>query len=336
VVAVAWWLAGRFLRPLRAITTAAQEISATNLHQRLALTGPNDELTELGRMLDNLFGRLEAAFESQRHFVANASHELRTPLAGQRTLLQVALGDPGATTADLRAACEEALHLGEHQERLIDALLTLATSERGVEHWESFDLAQLTGTVLAGRRHEAERRGIRIAATLVSAPATGDPTLVERLVANLIDNALRHNTTAGTVEISTISGPGRATITVSNTGPSISADQIERLLRPFQQAGSQPRPPHRRTRPRAGHGPTRRAGPQSQPRRTSQSRRRARNRGHLRGVKRLKGADPSRLCPSARYGAVGEPRRSTTPARSTDTGPSSLTTMTVAVGSSWL
>ena len=247
-VAIAWWLAGRFLRPLRAITTTAQEISATNLHRRLDLDGPNDELTELGRTLDDLFGRLEAAFESQRRFVANASHELRTPLAGQRTLLQVALADTDTTVADLRLVCEEALHLGEQQERLIDALLTLAASEGGVEEWENFDLARITDTALAGRRQEAERRGIRIHTSPVAARATGDPALVERLIANLVDNALRHNTTGGTVEISTMSAPGRAEITVSNTGPPVSTDEIDRLLSPFQQAGS------RRAHHTDGHG----------------------------------------------------------------------------------
>ena len=112
-VVAAWWLAGRFLRPLRAMTTTAQEISATNLNRRLDLRGPDDELTRLGRTLDDLFGRLESSFEAQHRFVANASHELRTPLAGQRTLLQVALTDPDASVASLRAACEEALGLGE-------------------------------------------------------------------------------------------------------------------------------------------------------------------------------------------------------------------------------
>ena len=109
--------------------------------RRLSLDGPDDELTELGRTLDDLFGRLQASFESQRQFVANASHELRTPLAGQRTLLQVALADPDADAQALRSTCEEALQLGGQQERLIDALLTLATSERGIEQPEPFDLA---------------------------------------------------------------------------------------------------------------------------------------------------------------------------------------------------
>ena len=173
-VLAAWWLAGRFLRPLRAMTTAAQEISATNLDRRLSLDGPDDELTELGRTLDDLFGRLQASFESQRQFVANASHELRTPLAGQRTLLQVALADPDADAQALRSTCEEALQLSGQQERLIDALLTLATSERGVESWEPFDLAQLTQDIVDSRRHDAERHGVQIDATFDEAHAIGD------------------------------------------------------------------------------------------------------------------------------------------------------------------
>jgi signal transduction histidine kinase len=247
-LAVAWWLAGRFLRPLRAITTTAQEISATNLHRRLDLSGPDDELTELGRTLDDLFGRLEASFESQRHFVANASHELRTPLAGQRTLLQVALADPDADTPSLRSSCEQALALGDQQERLIDALLTLATSERGVEHWESFDLAEVAERVVSSRHAEAERREITIDAALAETPASGDPSLVESLVANLVDNALRHNITAGRVEISTTPSAGRANISLSNTGAVIPPDAVDRLFQPFQRLGRE------RIRLTEGHG----------------------------------------------------------------------------------
>ena len=242
-VGLAWWIAGRFLRPLRTMNAAAREISATNLHRRLGLDGPADELTELGQTLDDLFGRLEASFEAQRHFVANASHELRTPLAGLQTLLEVALADPDVDTETLRSACQKALALGQHQERLVNALLTLATSERGVEVWEPFDLAQITETILTGRTHEADNQNIHIQASLPAAPATGDPKLVELLVANLIDNALRHNTPGGNIEVSTISAPGRATITVTNTGPTVPASKIDRLFQPFQQAGS----------PRIGH-----------------------------------------------------------------------------------
>jgi len=245
---VAWWIAGRFLRPLRAMNAAAREISATDLHRRLCLDGPDDELSELGHTLDALFGRLEASFEAQRHFVANASHELRTPLAGIQTLLEVALADPNPNADTLRSVCQEALALSQHQQRLIQALLTLATSERGVEQWEPLDLAQIAETVLAQHTHEAERRGIHIDATLVPARSTGDPRLVELLLANLVDNALRHNTTAGHMEVSTISTQERSTITVSNTGPTIPSDEVERLFRPFQQRGRE------RIRHADGHG----------------------------------------------------------------------------------
>jgi signal transduction histidine kinase len=235
----AWWLAGRFLRPLRAITIAAQEISATNLNRRLDLGGPKDELSELGGTLNDLFARLETSFESQRHFVANASHELRTPLAGQRTLLQVALADPHADTQTLRSTCEEALALSSQQERLIDALLALATSERGIETWEPFDLAQITQTVLTGRKHDAAAKDIQITTTLVPAPVAGDPQLVELLIANLIDNALQHNHPGGHVEISTATSQRRAILTITNTGSSIPTEDVARLLQPFQRLGSE-------------------------------------------------------------------------------------------------
>jgi signal transduction histidine kinase len=235
----AWWLAGRFLRPLRAMTTAAQEISATNLNRRLSLDGPDDELTELGRTLDDLFGRLQASFESQHQFVANASHELRTPLAGQRTLLQVALADPDADAQALRSTCEEALQLSGQQEQLIDALLTLATSERGIESWEPFDLAQLTQDIVDSRRPDAGRHGVQIDATLQSAMAIGDPGLVASLVANLLDNAIRHNVADGTVEISTTATADGARLTVSNTGPVVPFIEVERLFQPFQRLGDQ-------------------------------------------------------------------------------------------------
>jgi signal transduction histidine kinase len=238
-LAGAWWLAGRFLRPLRAIAAAARQISATNLHRRLDLRGPSDELTDLGRTLDDLFGRLEASFEAQRHFVANAAHELRTPLAGQRTLLQVALSDREASVESLRAACEEALELGDQQGQLIDSLLTLATSERGIEQWEAFDLGLLAHTVVLGRTAAAEALGVRLDGFLAAAPAVGDPRLVELLVVNLVENALRYNVEGGRVEISTAPRPGTATLTVSNTGPAVPPGEIERLFRPFQQIGGE-------------------------------------------------------------------------------------------------
>jgi signal transduction histidine kinase len=234
-----WLIAGRFLRPLRTITATAQDISASNLHRRLRLGRRHDEFKELGETLNDLFGRLEASFASQRHFVANASHELRTPLTAERALLQVALADGDATAEALRSACEEVLALGEQQERLIDALLTLASSERGVEGREPFDLAEIAENVVLTRRPEAARRDVRIDTRLTPAAAAGDPSLVESLVANLVDNALRHNTSEGRVEIATTTTGGRACISVRNTGAVIPPGQVERLLQPFQQLGGQ-------------------------------------------------------------------------------------------------
>jgi len=233
-VAVGWFVAGRFLRPLRAITATARAISAGNLHQRLGLGEPADELTELGYILDDLFARLEASFNAQRHFVANASHELRTPLAGLRTLLEVTLADPDADATTLRAACQEALTLGGHQERLVQALLALATSERGVTRWDTLDLAQLVTGVLVSRRDQATQQGIDLAEHLTPAVTTGDPRLVESLVTNLIDNAIRHNHPDGHVQITTETSGPYASVTVTNSGPVIAEDQLQRLLQPFQ------------------------------------------------------------------------------------------------------
>jgi signal transduction histidine kinase len=245
---IGWLIAGRVLRPLRKITATARDISAGNLDQRLAVDGPDDEFRQLGRTLDGLFGRLEASFQAQRHFVANASHELRTPLTAEKTLLQVALADPGATTATLRSACEKALQWNGQQERLIDGLLTLASSERGIEAWEPFDLADTAAKAILDRHEEADRRAIRVDATLTSAPVTGDPALAGSLLANLVSNAIRHNLDGGRVEISTGITDGRAVVTVSNTGPLVAPGEVSRLFQPFQRQGAQ------RLRQAGGHG----------------------------------------------------------------------------------
>ncbi|MGV9302093.1 sensor histidine kinase [Nonomuraea sp. NPDC004354] len=237
-IALGWIVAGRVLHPLRTITRAARQISATNLHERLSLAGPGDELKELGDTFDGLLARLEAAFTAQRRFIANASHELRTPLARQRTLVQLALSDPEASTASLRAAHERVLTTNQQQERLIEALLTLARGEAGLDRREPFDLAEISEDVLVARESEAVRRGLRLTTTLDPAPSAGDPRLVERLVINLVDNALRHNVDGGHVHVATGTSAGRAVLTVTNTGPVVAAAEVDRLLQPFQRAGA--------------------------------------------------------------------------------------------------
>ena len=229
-----WFVAGRVLRPVREITATARTISAGNLHQRLDRRGPNDEFRQLGDTLDDLFGRLEASFEAQRRFVANASHELRTPLTLERTLLQVALADPNATERTLRATCEELLTSQSDQERLLEALLTLASSERGLERRDPVDLPALVESALRQLTPKLERRAISTEVALDPATALGDPALIARLIANLIDNAIDHNVDGGNVEISTRTLDGRAVLTIGNTGPLIPAGETERLFEPFQ------------------------------------------------------------------------------------------------------
>jgi signal transduction histidine kinase len=238
-VGFGWLLASRLLRPVRMITTAARDISASNLSRRLRLGRRDDEFTRLGETLNDLFERLEASFQSQRRFVANASHELRTPLTAERTLLQVALADRDADVATLREACEQVLALGEQTERLIDALLTLATGERGIERSEPFDLGDLAARVIKPLGEAATRRGVRIDSTLQTASAVGDPRLAESLIANLADNALRYNVPGGWASVSTATRDGRAVVSVRNTGAAIPQEEVGRLFQPFQRLGTE-------------------------------------------------------------------------------------------------
>jgi signal transduction histidine kinase len=230
-----WFAAGRVLRPLRNMTATARTISAGNLHQRLALSGPDDEFKQLGDTFDDLLGRLEASFAAQRRFVANAAHELRTPLTLERAVLQVALADPRANEETLRATCEELLASGRSQERLLDALLTLATGERGLERRELVDLAQLARDAARGAQADAEPDGLELITDPAPAVVVGDPALLKRLVANLVGNAVSYNQPGGRVEISTTTDLNRAILTVANTGPAVPPDAVERLFEPFQQ-----------------------------------------------------------------------------------------------------
>jgi signal transduction histidine kinase len=247
-VAAGWLVADRALRPLRAITAAARVISASNLDERLSLGDSYEEFRELGETLDDLFARLEAAFDSQRHFVANASHELRSPLAAERTVLQVALADPAASADSLRSACHQVLKLGEEQERLIDALLTLAVSQRGPRKREPVDLAEVTRRIMQSRSAAAADGGVHVDSSLAAAVTAGDANLVDSLVTNLVDNAIRHNLPGGRVQVATGAATGAACLSISNTGPVVPPSDVDRLFKPFQQLDDE------RTSHDAGHG----------------------------------------------------------------------------------
>ncbi len=231
---VGWLVAGRMLRPIRTITATARRISASNLRERLALDRADEEFKRLGDTLDDLFARLEASFEAQRHFVANASHELRTPLTAERNLLQVTLDDPHTSADTWRDTAEELLASNDEQKHLLDALLALASSEGGLDHREPTDLAGICETVLARPAFDADRLDVHVEAAIRPAVLDGDPRLVERLVANLVDNAIRHNIDGGRVQVSTDTAHGRAVVTVTNTGPSIPPSEVDRLFQPFQ------------------------------------------------------------------------------------------------------
>jgi signal transduction histidine kinase len=238
-IALGWLVAGRVLRPLRTITATARRLSANNLNQRLALAGPDDELKELSDTFDGLLARLEASFAAQRQFVANASHELRTPLARQRTVMEVALADPQRSAGSLSQACTQVLAAGEQQERLIEALLTLARSQRGLDRREPVELAAVVAGALRSRLPEAGRRGITVDAGLGQGIVQGDARLAERLVANLVDNAVAHNVPGGWVRIKSGSRPGYAFLAIANSGPVIADGEVDRLFEPFQRlAGS--------------------------------------------------------------------------------------------------
>ena len=233
-IPLGWVVAGRVLRPVRTITESARTISAGNLHERLALNGPNDEFKRLGDTLDELLARLEASFDAQRRFVANASHELRTPMALERTLLQVALADPVADATTLRAACEEVLQAGAEQERLLEALLTLASSERGLERRQPVRLDRLVDHELQRSRADVERLRLAVEAELAPAEVLGDEALLERLVANLLDNAAQHNVSYGRIDVRTETGPDGAVLSVANSGQPIPPDATARLVEPFE------------------------------------------------------------------------------------------------------
>jgi signal transduction histidine kinase len=208
-VLAGWLLAGRALRPLRHITATARRVSGENLGERIALQGPADELKELADTFDGMLVRLDGAFASQRHFVANASHELRTPLAIMRTEVDVSLADPDASTEDLRRMGEAVRETVDRCERLIEGLLMLARSEAATGREESVDLAALAADCITDLHARAEEAHVDVRDDLLPAWTRGEPALLERMIANLIDNGIRHNEPGGWLRVSTRSEGGR-------------------------------------------------------------------------------------------------------------------------------
>jgi signal transduction histidine kinase len=233
-VLLGWAVAGRVLRPLQRITATAQRVSQDNLGERIALEGPRDELKELADTFDGMLERLSRAFDSQRRFVANASHELRTPLSVIRTEVDVTLADPDATSAELRAMAETVRDATLATERLIEALLTLARSDGGIVRRDPADLSDGARAALAQTAQEAADLELDVRSALDSAPVHGDRPLLERLVANLVENAVRHNRPGGMVEVRTAQAAGRSVVEVRNDGAVVPTEAVASLLEPFQ------------------------------------------------------------------------------------------------------
>jgi signal transduction histidine kinase len=233
-VALGWWMAGRALAPLRAITATARRVSGQNLGERIALQGPDDELKELADTFDGMLARLDAAFASQKHFVANASHELRTPLAIMRTEVEVAMADPDAEIAELRAMGEAVRETIDRSEGLIAALLFLARSEGVHGREEAVDLAELAAGCVTDLHRGAQAAGISITTELEPVLARGDPALLERMIGNLVENGIRHNERGGELHVSTAKVNGMAEVVVSNGGAVIDPEQAQGLTEPFR------------------------------------------------------------------------------------------------------
>jgi signal transduction histidine kinase len=228
-VLAGWLVAGRMLRPVHRITAAARAASRDNLGARIALTGPRDEMRELADTFDEMLARLQTTFDSQERFIANASHELRTPLTVMRASVDVVLAKPAPTNAELRGMAQDVRVAVDDAEKLIEALLTLARNERGLTVHEEVDLA----TVVEDALDAVDAKDRHAHTSLQPAVTTGDPVLLERLVANLVENAVRYNVPGGQLWVKTSTVDGRPTALVTNTGPVIAPTAVDNLFKPF-------------------------------------------------------------------------------------------------------
>jgi signal transduction histidine kinase len=236
---VSWVLVGRALRPLATLTRAARTLSESSLDQRISLSGPRDEVALLADTFDEMTDRLQAAFDAERRFVANASHELRTPLAVIRTEIDVTLADPAATVADLRRMGEVARQATERADALVSALLLLArTQARGLTERREVDLADLPGPALAAVAADRTAKDLAVTVSARPAPVVGDRVLLDRLAGNLVENAVRHNVSGGWIRVDTGVRDGDAWLTVAASGPEVDPATAAQLFEPFRQGRS--------------------------------------------------------------------------------------------------
>jgi signal transduction histidine kinase len=247
VFALAWLLAGRMLRPLHAITSAARRLSGSTLHERINLRGPRDELKELADTFDSMLGRLDTAFTAQKEFVANASHELRTPLTIIRTEVDVALSDPDVSPEELQDMGTAITEAVDRSEGLIDGLLVLATAD-GSPTLSDLDLAEVAADQVHLSSSDADALGLRLELDLQPAWIKGEPALIERMVGNLVENAIRHNLPDGWFSVKTRIAGGSAVLTVANSGAIMPPEELEKLFERFY------RPDRSRSRKTGGFG----------------------------------------------------------------------------------
>jgi signal transduction histidine kinase len=249
-VVLGWLVAGRVLAPLRTITAAADRISDTNLHERIAISGPRDELRLLADTIDRLLARLEAAFDAQRRFVANASHELRTPLAMMRTTLDVAIAKPGGVPTQTRELDADLRVDLDHADQLLESFLTLARAENGqLDERNRVALEPLIRSALSDRADQIAAKELTVETDLAAVEIAGSPTLLRRMLENVIENAVRHNQPGGSIEIALAPPHGRrARVIIDSSGPVLDQAAVTQLVRPFKRLSQD------RTGSQDGHG----------------------------------------------------------------------------------
>ncbi len=249
-VVLGWLLAGRVLAPFRTITAATERISDRNLHERLAMSGPRDEARLLAETIDRLLERLEGAFEAQRRFVANASHELRTPLAMMRTTLDVAIAKPAGVPPQMRELDAELRVDLDHCDRLLESFLALARAQNGrVAARDQVALEPLITDALCSRAKQIDTKRLAVETHLSPVEVAGSPTLLARMVENVIENAVRHNQPGGSIELTLAPlGAQWALLTVDSSGPLLAQHAVAQLAQPFKRFGQD------RTGSQNGHG----------------------------------------------------------------------------------